>query len=296
MKYINFDCENQDFREEWLQWRKKGIGGSDIGVIMGSNPYKTPVQLWEEKCGYRGEEFVNAAMKHGIASEPLARDWLNAQEGMHLIPCYVEDDENPYFRASLDGFDSQKRVLCEIKSPISEATIQNARLNNAIPDHWWQQIQWNMMITKAARTIFAIWDYKNHNCIVIEMYPHEKLWAEMRQKASLFWRNVQMGKTPELTSRDFISLEDDELKGWLEEYNTYSKEIKDLEKKKKVLSEKIIGKADDKNVKSYGFSIQKMSGRTTFDMEQMKLDGVDIEAYSKIGAPYYRISASKEKS
>ena len=25
---------------EWLDWRKGGVGGSDIGTIMGLNPYK----------------------------------------------------------------------------------------------------------------------------------------------------------------------------------------------------------------------------------------------------------------
>ncbi len=33
---------------EWLEWRKNGIGSSDIATIMGANPYQTPYQLWEE--------------------------------------------------------------------------------------------------------------------------------------------------------------------------------------------------------------------------------------------------------
>ena len=38
-------------REEWLQLRRKGIGGSDASVIMGKNPYRSILQLWEEKTG-----------------------------------------------------------------------------------------------------------------------------------------------------------------------------------------------------------------------------------------------------
>lgn len=38
-------------REEWLQLRRNGIGGSDASVIMGKNPYRSILQLWEEKTG-----------------------------------------------------------------------------------------------------------------------------------------------------------------------------------------------------------------------------------------------------
>ena len=38
-------------REEWLEARKNGIGGSDAATILGLNPYKTTIELWEEKTG-----------------------------------------------------------------------------------------------------------------------------------------------------------------------------------------------------------------------------------------------------
>ncbi|MDR3541878.1 MAG: YqaJ viral recombinase family protein [Desulfosporosinus sp.] len=38
-------------KEEWLQWRTKGIGGSDASVACGLNRYKSPVELWMEKTG-----------------------------------------------------------------------------------------------------------------------------------------------------------------------------------------------------------------------------------------------------
>ena len=40
-------------REEWLKERKKGIGGSDAATVLGKNPWKTNVELWEEKTGRR---------------------------------------------------------------------------------------------------------------------------------------------------------------------------------------------------------------------------------------------------
>ena len=35
--------------EEWLELRKKGIGGSDASIVCGINKYKSPVELWLDK-------------------------------------------------------------------------------------------------------------------------------------------------------------------------------------------------------------------------------------------------------
>ena len=37
--------------DNWHRWRTNGVGASDICVLMGSSPYKSPYQLWEEKRG-----------------------------------------------------------------------------------------------------------------------------------------------------------------------------------------------------------------------------------------------------
>ena len=42
--------ENMPY-EDWLEWRKKGIGGSDASVVCGISRYKSPVELWLDKTG-----------------------------------------------------------------------------------------------------------------------------------------------------------------------------------------------------------------------------------------------------
>ena len=37
--------------KEWLKNRTYGIGGSDASAIVGMNPYKTNIELFEEKTG-----------------------------------------------------------------------------------------------------------------------------------------------------------------------------------------------------------------------------------------------------
>lgn len=44
-----------DFEDEkaWLKGRLNGIGGSDASAVVGKNPYKTNIELFEEKTGRR---------------------------------------------------------------------------------------------------------------------------------------------------------------------------------------------------------------------------------------------------
>ena len=39
-------------KDEWLKWRDKGIGGSDVSIICGLNKFKSVLELWMEKLGY----------------------------------------------------------------------------------------------------------------------------------------------------------------------------------------------------------------------------------------------------
>ena len=37
--------------DQWLSWRRKGIGGSDVAVALNSSPYRTARDLYYDKTG-----------------------------------------------------------------------------------------------------------------------------------------------------------------------------------------------------------------------------------------------------
>ena len=49
----------------WLQYRKKGIGGSDAGSICGLNPYSTAISVFQDKTQQALEKPDNEAMRQG---------------------------------------------------------------------------------------------------------------------------------------------------------------------------------------------------------------------------------------
>lgn len=59
----------------WLNARRRGIGGSDAGAIMGLNPYSSPLSVWYEKV-YGGyvDTPINTACHWGNILEGAIRD------------------------------------------------------------------------------------------------------------------------------------------------------------------------------------------------------------------------------
>ena len=52
-------------REEWLSWRRKGIGGSDASTICGFNPYSSLISLYADKMGLLPDKEDSEAMRIG---------------------------------------------------------------------------------------------------------------------------------------------------------------------------------------------------------------------------------------
>ena len=72
-------------REEWLKYRTGGIGGSDVSIIAGINPFKSVHQLWLEKTGQAGPEHTDSEYAHfGTLLEPIVRKEFMERTGLKV--------------------------------------------------------------------------------------------------------------------------------------------------------------------------------------------------------------------
>lgn len=278
--------------KDWLDWRRNGIGASDIGVITGSSPYKTLLTMWDEKCGFKGSDPINPAMAHGIKNEAVARDWINENQKLDLNPLCLEDNKYSFFRASLDGYDKEKKVLAEIKCPVSEKVLNDAVENQKLPLYWLHQVQWQIMLCKPTRAFVAIWDHRSETCTTIECFADIKLQEEMREKAIKFWEGVRMGIPPKPGPKDYVHVDNPELKKLLLEYQNLTKVIQEADTQKKERRSQIIKYGAGGNFKCSGFFISRCANRAGHDVNKMKEDGIDIDKYIKknSNSGHYRIS------
>lgn len=87
------------------------IGGSDLGTILGVNPYETPTQLWERMRGLVPAKEETDAMKLGQVLEPWLRwQWEKRHPGQMVTPAasqieaYLGGVVLPWVRISPDGW------------------------------------------------------------------------------------------------------------------------------------------------------------------------------------------------
>lgn len=74
-------------KSEWLNYRKKGIGGSDAGAVCGFNPYRTAMEVYQDKTGKKTEEMDNEAMRQGREFEDyVARRFTEATGKRSDVP------------------------------------------------------------------------------------------------------------------------------------------------------------------------------------------------------------------
>lgn len=111
-------------RKEWLKARERGIGASDAACILGKNPWKSNVELWEEKTGRRTAPDIGgkAVVQYGKQAEGLLRslftlDFPQYQIGYDEYGMIANRPDEPWLFATLDG------DLTEILSSAPEQDI-----------------------------------------------------------------------------------------------------------------------------------------------------------------------------
>ena len=68
-------------RQEWLQRRKAGIGGSDVGALLGVSPWRTALDVYYDKVGAGRDEPENENMRIGTALEQFVADRFEEETG-----------------------------------------------------------------------------------------------------------------------------------------------------------------------------------------------------------------------
>ena len=110
--------------EEWLSQRRRCLTASDAATVIGTNPYKSVVELVLSKIGMIARFTGNASTKHGEAYEEEAvrlyeKQYNTKVHEFGLLPHGTVEG----LAGSPDGI-TQEGVLIEVKvRPDSEGTV-----------------------------------------------------------------------------------------------------------------------------------------------------------------------------
>lgn len=198
-------------RDEWLEFRRTHVGGSDVAAIMGLSPWRTPYQVWAEKSGLAVPEDISGKprVEWGTRLERVVaqkfRDehpdlgmWLqDPEETVAFVP-----EDRPWAMATLDGIVSEgpgERAVLEIKT----AHFPTAReWEGGVPAHYLAQVNHYLSVTGWRRAYVAVlidgWDYRE---FTVERDDADV--AVVEGAVDAFWRAfVETGTPPEATAAD----------------------------------------------------------------------------------------------
>lgn len=203
-------------QEEWLEARKGFIGGSDASCIVGANPWKSNLELWQEKTGLVVPEDISEKpfIKYGHAAEPLLRQ-LFALDFPEYEVLYEENNiwfnsKYPFAHASLDGWliekETGRKGIWECKTTNILQSMQKEKWKDQIPNNYYIQILHYLMVTGWDFAILKAqlkFDYSGDISCQIRHYKIERSDVEddiafLAEAEKEFWKLVKLKKKPDL--------------------------------------------------------------------------------------------------
>ena len=189
--------------EDWLEYRKRGIGGSDASVVCGINRYKSPVELWMDKTGQLPYQEAGESAYWGTQLEAIVRAEFTKRTGIQveIVKRLLQSEDNPFMLANLDGVCHHPDYGDCIFEAKTAAAYKAGEWEDAIPDEYALQIQHYMAVTGCNAAYIAVliggntfkWKLVERDDELIDMLiPFE----------SVFWRHVQDMTPPPLDGSD----------------------------------------------------------------------------------------------
>lgn len=221
LNYIKSIPQYTQGTKEWLNQRKDKLTSSDAATALGTNPYKTPVQLLLEKCGagrtFEGNEFT--AHGHKYEDEAANKYSMVMQKENHTFGMISFSDLDEYRKRkgrtkylnkryhflggspdgiTVDKIDNELSQL-EIKCPLRRKII-----HGKIPSYYFPQVQLNMFILELDKTDFV--EYipcmpgKNMEMNIVRIYRDEEWFDTNFPILEQFWESVKLWRTRDITT------------------------------------------------------------------------------------------------
>ena len=184
-------------REEWLDARRQGIGGSDASAILGLNPYTSPLRVYLDKIGKGGEEETSEAMRQGTDLEGYVAQRFGEDTGFKVrkVNKILQHPEYPWMLANIDrdipGLNAG--LECKTTSPYSKFKFDEGEIN---PHYYWQSMHY-MAVTGAEKWYVAVL-VLGKAFHIFEIPRDDEAIDTLIGRERIFWEERVMKKDPPL--------------------------------------------------------------------------------------------------
>jgi len=215
-------------KPDWLRYRQKGIGGSDIASVCGINQWKSPLALWHEKTEkIEDDEKENLPAELGTFLEPFMKGkfekWLVKESGQKnptvaSVPYILQHKTNPIAIANVDGAFIRHRPegwhspdpedlydgTCLTEYKTTSEFFYKQWENDNLPDNYYMQTQWYLYVT-GLDFCYLSFLIGNRKFAVLVIERNEEVIDEMVEKADYFWNTFVIHKIAPAPSGDISS-------------------------------------------------------------------------------------------
>lgn len=298
-------------RQEWLKYRTKGIGGSDVSIIAGINHFKSVHQLWLEKTGQIEPEEGGSEYTHfGTLLEPIVRKEFTERTGIKVRQKHMllQSEEYPFMFADLDGVINEDGELCIFEAKTASAYKQEV-WEEGTPAPYILQVQHYMAVTGAKKTYIAALVGGNH-FFWHEIERDEEMIGKIITMEKYFWETHVLGGVEpvpdgsEATTNYFnakfshsngetIELPDEVL-SICDEYEKISQQLKELETAKNAVGNQLKSYLKEAEVGTVGDRkiTWKSVSKSTIDTKRLKSEQPDIYTSYLTQSHYRRLSVA----
>lgn len=285
-------------REDWLSLRRKSIGGSDAGAILGMNQWASPITVYLDKTGQTEDRETTEAMRQGTDFEEyVAKRWMEITGKTvrrdNFMWCH---DDYDFITANIDRdvIGENAGLECKTMSGFSDYDLEGGE----VPAHYYAQCQHYMAVRGYDRMYLCILVYQR-GVYPLTIDRNDEFIANMVEEECRFWHeNVEARVMP---APDGSEATDDALKElWpasngseivdptldkdIEDYRSIGDAIKRLKEQQNEAKERIVIKMQEaeKGVGTDFYCTYKSSTRRTIDTKRLQTELPEIyKSYSK---------------
>ena len=204
-------------RPAWLEWRREGVGASDVAAILGISPWASPWTVWADKTGLLPPSPDNETFEFGRWAELMLGPWFTDKTNLYLIgqQARAEHPDQARHRTTLDGVvveweavddlerhsDTPGLLLDHALGTGEIKTDFNGTPWQAIPAHYQTQGQWQLHVTGLDRVWFIVLHGRRMRTYTLERNQDDIDF--MVDKVDDFWdRHVVTQSPPDIDSSE----------------------------------------------------------------------------------------------
>lgn len=144
-------------REQWLECRREGIGGSDAAAIVGLNDYATPWSVWADKRGLTPDKPDTEAMRIGRDLEDYVAKRFTEASGFRVQKSHYMF-RNPKYPWALANIDRKLVTTGSYGLECKTTSAWNVKQykGGAFPDRFYCQCVHYMAVMEVKRWYLAV--------------------------------------------------------------------------------------------------------------------------------------------